>query len=245
MSVTYFDLVKECLVEMFYSEPKTWEDTNTTEGIKVKRLLNQALRSVCLGEQIPWKFREQHETLVLVPGINKYPKPDGFIINMRYVKELLRLYYNAKYVDLPMDSAGQPIQYWIYDGNINLYPTPSKDFSGEQILIHYLTNKCARDKYGVLKESMECECDMPVIPEAFRDILVWAVCRDFRRSATDATSAYYDRRYKETYKALLADQRLSDDYPNGLDINPYIGNMQDVVLNVFYNPRAGQGGDYR
>ena len=69
MSVTYFDLVKDCLVEMFYSEPKTWEDTNTTEGIKVKRLLNQALRSICLGEQIPWKFREQRETLVLVPGI--------------------------------------------------------------------------------------------------------------------------------------------------------------------------------
>lgn len=240
-NTTYFDLVKSCLVEMFYSEPSTWEDTNTTEGIKVKRLLNQALRTIVLGENIPWKFREQKEILVLIPGIREYPKPDGYIMSMRYIEDVLQLYYNQFYVSLPMDTKGQPMMYWLFEGKINLFPIPSEEMNNQRILVRYLTNKCARDKYGVLKDEMECECDEPIIPERFRDILVYAVCKDFRRSINDAASVYYEKKYRETYRALSSDQKLSYDYPDGFDITPYTMTMQDAVLNVFYNPRVFGG----
>ena len=238
---TYFDLVKSCLVEMFYSEPETWEDTYTTEGTKVKRLLNQALRSIVLNENLPWKFREQKQILVLVPGVREYPMVDGYIMSMRYIEDILQLYYNEFYVNLPMDTKGQPIMYWIFDNHINLFPIPSDQMNNEKILIRYLTNKCAMDKYGVLKDEMECECDEPIIPERFRDILVYAVCKDFRRSLSDSASVYYEKKYRETYRAMLSDQKLSNDYPDGLDITPYTMTLQDAVLNVFYNPRAWGG----
>lgn len=53
MATTYFDLVNKCLREMFYEEADTWTDTDTTEGRKIKQLLNQALETICLGEDIP------------------------------------------------------------------------------------------------------------------------------------------------------------------------------------------------
>lgn len=236
---TYFDLVKDCLVEMFYEEPKTWADTNTTEGIKVKRLLNQELKSIVLGENIPWKFRQRKQILPLVAGVNKYCRPNGYIIDMRYPVDDMRLFYNQHNIYLPINTEGQPMMYWFYEGLINLFPTPSEKFAGRDIVIRYLTNDCAKDKYGVGKEQMVEEDDEPIIPEQWRDILVYAVCRDFRRSLTDNASTYYERRFRETYRALLSDQKLGDDYPDGFDIAPWTETLQDVILNVYMNPRVG------
>lgn len=242
MSRTYFDLVKDCLVEMFYEEPQTWADTDTTEGIKVKRLLNQVLDTIVMGEQTAWKFREKYYYLYLVEGVRSYPMVDGFIQSMRYHDDPIQLYYNDRYITLPMDSTGMPICYWVYDGNINFFPVPNKDMSGDRIDIRYLTNCCAVDKYNVPKYRMECEDDEPIIPEKYRDILIYGVCKDFRRSLNDSASVYYAKKYQEAYKALLSEQRLSEDYPNGLDIGPYTPTLQEAIMNVFTNPRVF-GGD--
>lgn len=244
MGTTYFDLVKDCLVEMFYEEPQTWDDTNTTEGIKVKRLLNQALNTIVLGENVPWKFREKTHYIVLSQGVKQYPMPNGYILSMVYEDEPLRLYYDPNYTRLYLDTYGQPIIYWIFNDNIEFYPNVSKGFNNRKIICRYLTNNCAVDKYGVGKLKMECEDDEPIIPEKFRDILVYSVCKDFRRSANDSTSVYYERKYREAYKALLSDQKSSDDYPDGFDIDSPPTTIQDVILNVFHNPRA-IGGEYR
>lgn len=238
MGKTYFDLVKDCLVEMFYEEPTTWEDTYTTEGTKVKRLLNQALNTIVMGENIPWKFREKFYYLVLAEGVKKYPMPNGYIISMRYAYAPIQLYYNQHYVRLPINTKGQPICYWIYDDNIELFPIPNKTIAGETIITRYLTNDCAVDKYGIPKEFLECEDDEPIIPEKFRDILIYSVCKDFRRSANDATSVYYERKYREMYRAMLSDQKRSDDYPNGLDMSLDTPTLQEVLIDVFQNPRA-------
>lgn len=243
MGTTYFDLVKDCLVEMFYEKPETWADTETTEGIKVKQLLNQALNTIVMGENIPWKFREKYYFLVLVDGVKSYPMPDGYISSMRYEDEPIQLYYNERYVQLPTDTYGQPLCYWIYAGNIEFFPIPNKQMNGRTIVVRYLTNCCATDKYGILKHSMECEDDEPIIPEKYRDLLVYSVCKDFRRSFNDATSVHYERKYRELYKALLSEQRQSNDYPNGFDIGPYNPTLQDVIMDVFQNPRA-MGGYY-
>lgn len=238
MGRTYFDLVKDCLVEMFYEEPSSWEETNTTEGIKVKRLLNQALETICLGEDIPWKFRERMYHLVLVPGMREYPMPPGFIGSMRYHEVPIQLYYNEDYVRLPMEAEGMPIMYWTYNEKINLYPLPSKQESGRQIDVRYQTKYCAVDCCGVAKPRMECEDDEPIIPDEFRDILIYKVCGDFRRSATDSASQYYREKYRWAYKCLLSAQRESYDYPNGMDINPNMVSVQDVIIDAWTNPRV-------
>lgn len=239
MGKNYFDLVKDCLVEMFYEEPKSWKDTYTTEGNKVKRLLNQELKSIVLSENIPWKFRERVEIIPLAKGINHYRMPNGYITSIKYLKDDIRLFYNEHNVYLPVGTKGQPTQYWIYNGDIVVYPTPCKHWNGKELRIKFRTNDCATDEYGILKPEMTEETDEPIIPERWRDILVYAVCRDFRRSLNDAASLYYERRFRETYRAMLSDEKQTDDYPDGFDISPCTMTLQDVILNTFMNPRVG------
>ena len=238
MGRTYFDLINDCLREMFYEEAETWEDTNKTEGKKIKQLLNQALEDLCMGMNIPWKFRERKYYLVCVPGVQEYPMVPGYIHSMRYLDNTIRLYYDERYVNLPHKTQGMPILYYIYGGNINLYPIPGKQYAGKQILVRFLTHYCATDKLGVLKQRMEEPDDEPIIPNEFRNILVYKVCADFRRNAGDPASAYYANKYNWLYKALLDAQRLSDDYPNGFDISPNPRSLQEVVLDTWRNPRV-------
>lgn len=235
---TYFDLIKDCLVEMFYEEPTTWEETNTTEGNKVKRLLNQALETICLGENIPWKFRERMAHIILVEDVREYPMVPGYIHSIRYHDEPIQLYYDERYIDLPMNAKGMPTLYWVYGNKINLYPIANKQQQGEQLDVRFLTNYCAMDCCGVLKRRMEAPDDEPIIPEEFRDILIYKVCGDFRRSATDSASVYYREKYRWAYKSLLEAQKLSNDYPNGFDLGIYNPTLQESIMNVFYNPRV-------
>ena len=85
---------------------------------------------------------------------------------------------------------------------------------------------------------MENATDEPIIPEEFRDILVYKVCADFRRSRTDSVSVYYLDKYKWRYKSMLYAQRMSQDYPQGFDIDPYPKSIQEVILDVWRNPRV-------
>lgn len=238
MGRTYFDLVKDCLREMFYEEAETWADTNTTEGKKIKQLLNQALEDLVLGQNIPWKFRERTHYLVCVENIQEYPMVPGYIHSMRYTDNTIRLYYDERYVNLPHDTHGMPILYYIYGGKINLYPIPSEQYNGKQIKVRFLTNYCATDCCGVLKQRMENADDEPIIPNEFRNMLVYKVCADFRRNHNDPASAYYVGKYNWLYKALLDAQRLTDDYPNGLDISPYPRSLQEVIMDTWRNPRV-------
>ena len=161
MTRTYFDLINDCLREMFYEEATTWSETDTTEGKKIKQLLNQALEEIVLGEDIPWKFRERKHYLVLVPGVKEYPMVPGYIHSMRYNDTTVQLYYDERYIRLPYDSKGMPILYYIYGGNINLYPIPSEQERGRMIDVRFLTNYCATDCCGVLKHRMEKPDDEP------------------------------------------------------------------------------------
>lgn len=238
MTTTYFDLINKCLREMFYEEADNWADTDTTEGRKIKQLLNQALEEIVLGEDIPWKFRERKRYLILVPGVQEYPMVPGYIHSMRYNDTPIQLYYDERYINLPHDTKGMPILYYIYGNNINLYPIPSEQEKGKEILVRFLTNYCAVDCCGVLKQRMENATDEPIIPEEFRDILVYKVCADFRRSRTDSASVYYLDKYRWRYKSMLYAQRMSQDYPQGFDIDPYPKSIQDVILETWRNPRV-------
>ena len=80
------------------------------------------------------------------------------------------------------------------------------------------------------------EDDEPIIPERYRDILIYSVCRDFRRSLSDSASVFYERKYRELYRIMLSAEKLSNDYPDGLDIVPYVDSLQEVVMNVFQEP---------
>lgn len=244
MSRTYFDLIKDCLVEMFYEEPEQWKDTFTTEGTKVKKLLNQALETICLGENIPWKFRERINHLILVEGIKEYPMVNGYIHSIRYNKVPIQLYYDERYIYLPHNAKGMPTMYWIYGDKINLYPIPNKTQQGKQLDVRFLTNCCAVDCCGVLKQRMEDPDDEPIIPDEWRDILIYKVCGDFRRSATDNASLYYREKYRWAYKSMLDSQRLSNDYPNGFDMGIYNPTIQDTIINVWTNPRSYTCGYY-
>lgn len=237
MGKTYFDLCNEVLEELFYETFDTFEELGDfTEGKKVKRMLNDALATICNNETDKFKFREQDYYISLVPGQAKYPLPNGYIKYMRYTHTPIVLSYIEEHKYLAKASASLPTNYWIDNDKVVLYPIPSENVGNKLIKVEYNTYDFAKDCCGILKPLMECEDDEPIIPPHHRDVLKWLVCAEWRASANDPKAAFYEKKYRLAYKALLEDQRLSDDYPNMLDIMPMGNNATQSILDAFYNP---------
>ena len=75
--------------------------------------------------------------------------------------------------------------YYIYNNKIILHPTPVSSDDKDEYIIEYLTNDFAIDKDGIVKEKLELETDEPIIPNKYRDILIYGVCRELRGSNDD------------------------------------------------------------
>lgn len=242
MGKTYFDLCNEVLSELVYEEVETFEELDDiTEGKKVKRMLNDALVEICNNEQRPWKFRQRVLKVPLVGGIGEYDLPNGYIRYIRYPNTPIKLNYIVNYDILMENVTGMPLSYYINNDKLNLYPIPDDSQTGKILEIHLLTYDYAIDCCGVLKPEMDSECDEPIIPNHHRDILKWKVCADWRGNVTDARAQYFQSKYKIAYTNLLSDQRLSEDYPNRLDIMGTDNSMANILRNTFFNPWNGRG----
>lgn len=238
MSKNYFELCNDILTELFYEEVATFDELSSlTEGKKVKRDLNSALALICNNEREAWKFRDVDFDLSLVEHVGEYELPDGFIDYLKYEDCPIVLSYNEEHKYLPL-AFGMPLQYWISDNKLKLYPIPDCTQNGRLIRVDMYTNCFAKDGCGVLKPLMEYEDDTTIIPDHHIDILKWKVCADWRASANDAKSAYYNRKYLNAYANLASDQRMSGDYPAGFNIFPPTGTAQDAILRAFKNPRV-------
>ena len=239
---TYFDLCNEVLTELFYERVDTFEELDDiTEGIKVKQDLNSALNMICNSENAPFKFRKCEFDLSLVEGVGKYEMPNGYIDYMRYRDTPIVLVYEEEHEYLPI-TYGMPLQYWIDNGkDISLYPVPDSTQTGRLIKVEFYTNDFARNKCGVLKPEMELADDEPIIPNHHRDILKWKVCSDWRGSLNDAKALFYERRYKKAYTNLIADQKLTRDYPAGFNImGNNLKNYQNSIIRAFYLPSTAK-----
>lgn len=242
MGKTYFDLCNEVLSELVYEEVETFEELDDiTEGKKVKRMLNDALLEVCNNEQRPWKFRQRVLKVPLVGDIGEYDLPNGYIRYIRYPNTPIKLNYIVNYDILMENVTGMPLSYYVNNDKLNLYPVPDDSQTGKILEIHLLTYDYAIDCCGVLKPEMDSECDEPIIPNHHRDILKWKVCADWRGNVTDARAQYFQSKYKIAYTNLLSDQRLSEDYPNRLDIMGTNNSMASILRNTFFNPWNGRG----
>lgn len=239
MGKTYLDLCNEVLTELFYETVNNFDElAQLTEGIKVKQELNSALNMVCNSEHRPWRFRQIEYDLSLVDGVHKYEAPNGYIKYMRYRDTPIVLSYMPNHEYLPMNTFGMPLNYWMENDGIKLYPIPDKSQTGRLIKVELYTNCFAKNKYGVYKCEMEEADDEPIIPNHHRDILKWKVCADWRASLNDAKAAFYNQRYRKAYTNLISDQKLTNDYPNGFNIMPYTNPADRAVMNAFYNPRT-------
>ena len=241
MGRNFLQLCNEVLDIMFYTPAATFDGLETTEGRLVKNKMNKVLREVCDGEQSIWKFREKVKRFFLQEGIQTYKRPDGYILYIRPDDQSNRgpLIYNNNYQWLPTTSEGTPIQYWIYDDKINLYPIPSQDDDGRQYKIEYLTDKFAVDKRGNEKDVMEVETDEPIIPEKYRDVLVYGTAMNFRAARGDAKSAFYEKQFNKVYNNMLYSQRLSEDYIKGTKVGEKPISSAEAYLYNFYNPYFG------
>lgn len=241
MPRNFLDLCNEVLDIMFYTPANTFDELDTTEGRLVKTKMNNVLREICSGEQSIWKFREKEKKFFLVEGVREYPLPDGYILYIRPddLSNRVPLIYNDRYKYLPMTSAGTPIQYWIYENKINLYPIPSETEDGKQYKIEYLTNKFAVDKNGIEKDYMTEATDEPIIPEIYRSVLVYGTAKEFRASRGDAKSEFYNDCYKRIYNDMLYSQRLSEDYVKGGKVIDRPWSNYTAYLANFYNPYTG------
>lgn len=236
---TYGDLCNEVLVELFYELPSSFEElTQLTEGIKVKQDLNSALTTICNNQNQAWKFREVSIDLSMVPNVQNYSYPDGYIKYLKYRDVPIVLTYMEEYKYLPRDSFGMALNYWFEKGDINFFPIPDQSQLGRLIECVMYTNNFAYDACGVLQPLMVNECDTPIIPAHHRDILKWKVCADWRGSLNDAKAAYYEKKYKNAYASLMSDQKLTGDYPAGFNIMPITNTAQNAILDAFYNPRV-------
>ena len=242
MGRNYLDLCNEVLSELVYEEVATFEELDDiTEGKKVKRELNKALRQICNNEQRPWKFRQRTVLIPLVGGIQQYEIPNGYIRYIRYPETPIKLEYMVNHDTVIKDVQGLPLTYWTNDNNLVLYPTPDDTQTGKVLEVHLLTYDYAVDCCGLLKPIMDSECDEPIIPEHHRDVLVYKVCANWRGNVTDARAQYFQAQYKTAYKNLLSDQRLTEDYPNMLDVMGRRESMTSTLYNTFFNPWNGQG----
>lgn len=236
---TYFDLCNEILTELFYEKVETFEELDElTEGIKVKQDLNSALSMICNSENRPWRFRQVEYDLSLVPNVHKYEAPDGYVNYMRYRDVPIVLTYSPDHEYLPMNTFGVPLQYWMENDGIKLYPIPDESQLGRLIKVEIYTNCFANNSCGVLKPLMEEADDEPIIPAHHRDILKWKVCADWRGSVNDAKALFYERRYKKAYTNLISDQKLTDDYPAGFNIMGNTNTANTAIMDAFYNPRT-------
>ena len=232
MSKNYFDLCNDVLEELYYERAETFEELATTvEGRRVKKMLNQALSTICNNENEAWSFRNIDTQIVLVPGMKTYDRPNGYIEYMKYANEDIVLTYIDDYKYLPNKSSGLPVQYYINNDKINFFPTPSEAEDDLIINIEYYTNDFAKDCCGLGKPEMKEECDEPIIPARHRDILVWKVCADWRANMADSVSRHYDYKYKEAYRALKMDCARTMDKPKGFRI----GNCIPSITNALYN----------
>jgi len=241
MAKNYFSLCNDILSEMYYEEADTFADLNdTVEGKRVKRKLNQLNTEITINEKDIWTFRERTNTLYLIEGIDKYPMVNGYIEYIVPEKYPAPLLYNPNWKYLPRNSQGRPIYYRVYNEKIEMFPVPNQSNDGLAHEIKYLTYNCAKDNNNCDIEEMVAEDDEPIIPERYRDILVYAVCKDLRADINDTKSQFFDKRYKELYRSMLSSCNHTADFPNGLDINSKIPSLQESMLSVFYNPRAGR-----
>lgn len=243
MGRTYLDLCNEVINLMSYLPAETLEDLNTPEGRLIKQKMNELLREICCGEHDTWKFRERTKKLYLSEGKSHYDLPDGYIIYIRPNDNTNRppLIYSMDNKYLPLTTNGTPMYYWICDGKIRLFPTPSKSSDGEEYKIKYLTDKFAIDKYGCLKDIMENEDDEPIIPEMYRSLLVYGVVRDFRASRGDSKSEFYRKKYISLYNKMLSNQRLTKDYFKGGKVLAYRPTTLEAKIASFRNPYIGNG----
>lgn len=240
---TYFDLCNEILQELFYEKVEAFEELDDlTEGQKIKSMLNDSLLYICNNENTPWRFRDTDKILSLATGIKKYPNVNGYIDYIRYIDTPIVLQYDESHKYLPYDMQGMPTEYWIDDNYIIFNFTPDDGQNGRLLKIKYVTNDFAKDECGVLKPLMEEATDEPIIPLHHRAILKWDVCSKFRASVNDSKAVYYRNQFKEAYRALLMDNKRSDDYPNILDIMPNRMNSVDSRIRAFYLPQTAYKG---
>lgn len=225
----FFDLCNDILDELYYERVDSFEELNNiTEGRRVKKELNRALTMICNNENSNWQFREVDSPIITVAGQSEYERPNGFI---RYIKrddENIVLTYVEEHKYYPDDTTGDPVQYWMDNEKIRFFPIPDRD--NVQLNVHLYTNDCAMDCNGVLKPEMESGCDVPIIPNKHRNILIYRVCADWRANDADAKSQYYDRKYREAYRAMKMDCIQTEDYPSGLDI---MHNSPSIVESLY------------
>lgn len=242
MAKDYFSLCNTVLRELFNEEASTFSDLDTTtEGKLVKQKLNLLNTQICIQEKDVWTFRQKMQYLYMIDGQQEYDAPNGYILSIRPTIYPSPLIYNPNWVYLP-NSSGRPIQYWIYNDKINVFPTPNTANDGFELKVYYLTNNCAIDNNGVEKESLEDETDISIIPEEYRDVLVYGVCKDWKRSKGDQMSEFYRDKYNEIYRSMLSTCERTNDNPSGFDMMGRPLSITESSLSVFYNPRAG--GDY-
>lgn len=228
----FFDLCNEILDELYYEQVDSFDELETlTEGRRVKKELNRALYTICNNENANWQFREVDEPIITIAGQAEYERPNGFI---RYIKRndeniVLSLVDEHKYY--PDDITGDPVQYWMDSERIRFFPIPSRD--DVQLNVHLYTNNFAKDKNGVGKAEMEYYCDTPIIPNQYRSILVWRVCADWRANDGDPKSQYYERKYREAYRAMRENCIQSEDYPSGLHIEDGIPSIGKSIYNAW------------
>jgi len=238
MGRNFKELCNEALELLFYTPVSTFAELDSTEGRLVKLKMNNALRTICGGEQGIWKFREREKDLYLIGEQKEYPMVDGFILFIRPDDRTNRipLLLNQEWQYLPLTATGQPIYYWIFKNKINLFPTPTQEMEGNLHKIRFLTNNFAQDENNKDKPILELETDEPIIPEIYRSILVYAVCKDFRSSRADAKSEFYRKEYNNLYNDMLYSQQLTEDYIKGGTVGGYPMSSLSARVQAFHNP---------
>lgn len=236
----YFELCNKVLRELFNEEASSFSDLDdTTEGKLVKQKINSLNTQICNQEKVEWVFREKTKDLYMVEGQKEYDCPKGYILTIvpdAYPSPLL---YNPNWRYLPK-STGRPIQYWVYGDKINVFPIPNASNDGFLFHVYYLTSNCAIDIDGYEVETMTAETDETIIPEEYRDLLVYGVCKDWKRTKGDSLTEFYTDKYKEIYKSMLSGSERTNDNPSGFDMWNRPLTITESSMAVFYNPRAGQ-----
>lgn len=196
----FFEHINKVLADLNLSTETTFAAMTDSIHIKIKQSINSINAEIIQSNSERWAFRERDTSFVIVEGQNEYSAPYGPIECIMLEGVAKPLVFEPDWRELDFTVTGIPIKYWVYQGQIGLYPKPSSRAAGKKVTVYYMTDYLATSNPSVLpvtnKEEMTEEKDVSIIPVKYEKVLLYGACWDFKGRPEQGRYQHYQVRYR-------------------------------------------------
>ena len=208
MAITLLDLYNKTA-----SQPWSMFDNDAVENDDFEPALISAINKalVEIWCSYPFEFRLKHKKIITQKYINKYPLPDGTILQKSTkLGERYSVILNRRYLEFVENpellefELGKPEGFYIKNNSLCFYPAPDDTYT---VNVDYLTFSVGVDSYN---KPIYALCDVDdkiVIPEKYEQLFLSTLMSKSMMYALSATSdenfSGYAIEYEKAYKLLI------------------------------------------